>query len=75
MVQINIVARQTRTDQGMGEANQVMLHGNAIPVISDHNHATGVFVAGDNTSAAQQQGYLQFRRRILTRTVELRNLR
>jgi type IV pilus assembly protein PilW len=75
MVQINIVARQTRTDQGMGEANQVMLNTTTIPTISDHNHATGVFALGDNTSAAQQQAYMQFRRRILTRTVELRNQR
>ena len=75
MVQINIVARQTRADQGMGEANQVWVHGMTIPTISDHNHANGVFVAGDNTTPAQQQTYLQLRRRILTRTVELRNQR
>jgi type IV pilus assembly protein PilW len=75
MAQVNIVARQTRVDQGMGEANQVMVHSTTIPTISDHNHATGVFVAGDNTTPTQQQSYLQFRRRILTRTVELRNQR
>jgi type IV pilus assembly protein PilW len=75
MVQVNIVARQTRTDQGMGEGNQVMLHGTAIPIISDHNHANGVFALGDNATPAQQQAYFQFRRRILTRTVELRNQR
>ena len=75
MVQVSIVARQTRTDQGMGEANQVMVHSTAIPIVSDHNHATGVFVAGDNSTSAQQQSYFQFRRRLLTRTVELRNQR
>lgn len=75
MVQVTIVARQTRTDQGLGEANQVMLNSNSPLTISDHNHANGVFVAGDNSTTAQQQAYLQFRRRILTRTVELRNLR
>lgn len=75
MVQINIVARQTRTDQGMGEANQIMVHNMVIPTISDHNHANGVFAFGDNATPAQQQAYLQFRRRILTRTVELRNQR
>jgi type IV pilus assembly protein PilW len=75
MVQINIVARQTRTDQGMGEANQAMVHSIPIPTISDHNHANGVFAAGDNASPAQQQSYFQFRRRVLTRTVELRNQR
>lgn len=75
MVQISIVARQTRTDQGMGEANQIVVHNTVIPTISDHRHADGVFAMGDNASAAQQQAYLQFRRRILTRTVELRNQR
>ncbi len=75
LVQVTIVARQTRTDQGMGEANQVVLHNGGILTVSDHNHANGVFAAGDNASAAQQQAYLQFRRRILTRTVELRNQR
>ena len=75
MVQVTIVARQTRTDQGMGEANQTMVHSTAIPVISDHNHANGVFALGDNGTSAQQQSYFQFRRRILTRTIELRNQR
>ncbi|HWV47741.1 MAG TPA: PilW family protein [Nitrospira sp.] len=75
MVQVSIIARQTRTDQGMGEANQIVVHSTAIPTISDHNHATGVFALGDNNTAAQQQAYFQFRRRILSRTVELRNQR
>ncbi|MGQ0667376.1 MAG: PilW family protein [Nitrospiraceae bacterium] len=75
MVQVNIVARQTRNDQGVGEANQVMVNSTVIPTVSDHNHANGVFVLGDNATPAQQQSYLQFRRRILTRTVELRNQR
>jgi type IV pilus assembly protein PilW len=75
MVQVNIVARQTRNDQGVGEANQIMVNSTVIPTVSDHNHANGVFVLGDNATPAQQQSYLQFRRRILTRTVELRNQR
>lgn len=75
MVQISIVARETRTEQGMGEGNQVMVHGGPVPIVSDHNHATGVFTLGDNTTPAQLQAYQQFRRRILTRTVELRNQR
>ena len=75
MVQVNIVARQTTPDQGMGETNQTVVHSRPIPIISDHDHATGVFQAGDNATAAQQQAYLQFRRRILSRTVELRNQR
>ncbi len=75
MVQVTIVARQTRTDQGMGESNQIVVHSTTIPTISDHNHATGVFALGDNNTPAQQQAYFQFRRRILSRTVELRNQR
>jgi type IV pilus assembly protein PilW len=75
MVQISVVARETRTEQGMGEGNQVMVHGGPIPIVSDHNHATGVFALGDNATPAQQLAYQQFRRRILTRTVELRNQR
>ena len=75
LVQVNIVARETRADQGMGEANSTPVHSMTIPVISDHNHATGVFVLGDNASPAQQAAYFQFRRRILTRTIELRNQR
>jgi type IV pilus assembly protein PilW len=75
LVQVTIVARQTRTDQGMGEANSTPVHGGTFPVVSDHNHANGLFVGGDTSTAAQQADYFQFRRRILTRTVELRNQR
>jgi type IV pilus assembly protein PilW len=75
LVQVTIVARQTRADQGMGEANSTPVHGGTFPVVSDHNHANGLFVLGDTSTAAQQADYFQFRRRILTRTVELRNQR
>ena len=76
MVQVTIVARETRAEQGMGEGvSTVVRNTNTIPIVSDHNHATGVFALGDNTTPAQQQSYLQFRRRILSRTVELRNQR
>lgn len=76
MVQVSIVARQTRTDQGMGEGTVTLVQNtNTIPTISDHNHANGVFALGDNSTPAQQQAYLQFRRRTFTRTVELRNQR
>jgi type IV pilus assembly protein PilW len=76
MVQVTIVARQTQLDQGMGEGISTNVsNNNAITNVSDHNHATGVFAFGDNTTPAQQQAYLQFRRRVQTRTVELRNMR
>jgi type IV pilus assembly protein PilW len=75
LVQVNIVARQTRADQGMGEGQSTPLYATTFPVISDHNHANGLFALGDNASPAQQSAYFQFRRRILTRTIELRNQR
>jgi type IV pilus assembly protein PilW len=76
LAQVTLVARQTGLDQGSGETNQVQINSGVIPIVGgDHNHANGVFVAGDNATSAQQQAYLQFRRRILTRTVELRNQR
>lgn len=75
LVQVNVVARQTRADQGMGEGQSTPMHSTTFPVISDHNHANGLFALGDNSSAAQQAAYFQFRRRILTRTIELRNQR
>lgn len=76
LAQITLVARQTRVDQGGGEVNQVQINTGVIPTVGgDHNHANGVFVAGDNATPAQQQAYMQFRRRVLTRTVELRNQR
>ena len=76
MAQVTIVARQTQLDQGMGEGISTNVsNNNAITNVSDHNHATGVFALGDNTTPAQQQAYMQFRRRVQTRTVELRNLR
>jgi len=76
LVQVNIVAREKNTEQGTGEGNlMVVQNTSTIPTISDHNHATGVFALGDNGTPAQQQTYMQYRRRILTRTVELRNQR
>src|SRR5574337_1396695 len=76
MVQVSIVARQTRVDQGTGEGMSTLVQNtNTTPTISDHNHANGVFAVGDNGTPAQLQAYLQFRRRILSRTVELRNQR
>jgi type IV pilus assembly protein PilW len=76
LAQVTLVARQIRPDQGSGEANQVQINSGTIPIVGgDHNHANGVFAPGDNASPAQIQAYLQFRRRILTRTIELRNQR
>ena len=72
LVQMTIVGRQRRADQGFGESNRQTAQGTALQV-SDHLHSDGVFVAGDY--AALTPPYTSTRRRLLTRTIELRNLR
>ncbi len=66
LVQVNVVARQTVADRGFGEGRTAMT-ATAVPlVISDHNHAAD--------AAYDPVTYPQFRRRVLTRTVQTRNL-
>ena len=72
LAQVTIVGRQRRADQGFGESNQQSAQGMALQV-SDHLHSDGVFAAGD--FAALTPPYTSTRRRLLTRTIELRNLR
>jgi type IV pilus assembly protein PilW len=72
LAQLTIVGRQRRADQGFGESNQQTAQGMALQV-SDHLHSDGVFAAGD--FAALTPPYTSTRRRLLTRTIELRNLR
>jgi type IV pilus assembly protein PilW len=72
LAQVTIVGRQRRADQGFGESNQQTAQGTALRV-SDHLHSDGVFAAGD--FAALTPPYTSTRRRLLTRTIELRNLR
>ena len=72
LVQMTIVGRQRRADQGFGDRNQQTAQGTALQV-SDHLHSDGVFAAGDY--AALTPPYTSTRRRLLTRTIELRNLR
>lgn len=72
LVKIFIVARQTAADQGLGEANQAGVLTAAPLQVSDHNHANGVFASGDY--GALNPPYTQYRRRVLTRTVETRNI-
>jgi type IV pilus assembly protein PilW len=61
LVQVSIVARQLGSEQGLGEGTQAGVYSPPILQVSDHlmNFA----------------GSQQFRRRILTRTIELRNTR
>jgi type IV pilus assembly protein PilW len=72
LAQVTIVGRQRRADQGFGDSNQQTIQGAALQ-ISDHLHSDGVFVAGDY--ATVMPPYTSTRRRLLTRTIELRNLR
>jgi type IV pilus assembly protein PilW len=72
LAQLTIVGRQRRADQGFGESNQQSAQGTALQV-GDHLHSDGVFAAGD--FAALTPPYTSTRRRLLTRTIELRNLR
>lgn len=73
LVQITVVARQTDADLGLGEKQTTMALSSGPLQVSDHNHAQGLFVAGDLT--AMNPPYTQYRRRMLTRTVETRNQR
>ena len=72
LAQVTIVGRQRRADQGFGESNQETAQGTAFQV-SDHLHSDGVFAAGDYATLTPP--YTMTRRRLLTRTIELRNLR
>ncbi|MHC9062434.1 PilW family protein [Nitrospira sp. CMX1] len=73
LVQITVVARQTDADLGLGEKQTTMTLSSAPLQVSDHNHAQGLFTAGDLTT--MNPPYTQYRRRMLTRTVETRNQR
>ena len=72
LAQVTIVGRQRSADQGFGEVNQQTPQGTALQV-SDHLHSDGVFVAGDYATLTPP--YTMTRRRLLTRTIELRNLK
>lgn len=71
MVQATVVGRQRVADQGVGETNSQTIQSSQVLQVSDHNHAAGVFVAGD--FAALNPAYNSVRHRLFTRTVELRN--
>ncbi|MDE3042653.1 MAG: PilW family protein [Nitrospirota bacterium] len=72
LAQVTIVGRQRRADRGFGDSNQQTAQGTALQV-SDHLHSDGVFASGDYATLTPP--YTSTRRRLLTRTIELRNLR
>lgn len=67
LVQINVVARQTRSDERRLDGSQIGAQNVAGPiVVGDHNPS--------NDAGYSLATYQQFRRRVLTRTVQARNL-
>ncbi len=73
LVQVTVVARQTTVDQGLGEGRGAASLSPTALQVSDHNHNAGLFVGGD--FGALNPPYANYRRRIVTRTVETRNQR
>jgi len=67
LVQISIVARQLRNDQGLGEGQSTAVNAGPV-VVGDHN-PSNPGDAGFNLTT-----YQQIRRRVLIRTVDARNL-
>ncbi|MBH0202034.1 MAG: hypothetical protein HP496_06995 [Nitrospira sp.] len=72
LVQVNIVGRERSADQGVGEGIAAGRVVQAQPLqVSDHNHGAGLFAAGD--FAGLNPPYTSTRRRMFTRTIEVRN--
>jgi type IV pilus assembly protein PilW len=65
LVQVTIVARDSQASKGLSEGNAVPTN-SAPTVVSDHNP---IVDAGYNAATYQQQ-----RRRVLTKTIQVRNL-
>lgn len=75
MVQVSVVARQVRARmKGENVSKSTALVTGAPLVVQDHNHANGVFAAGDLGTPDAQLVYAQQQRRVLTRTLQLKNM-
>jgi type IV pilus assembly protein PilW len=66
LVLVSIVARDTRVGQGFGEGNSVMANTSGPMVVQDHDPSADL--------GYDAPTYQQFRRRLVTRTVEVRNI-
>ncbi|MBS0155489.1 MAG: prepilin-type N-terminal cleavage/methylation domain-containing protein [Nitrospira sp.] len=66
LVQVNIVSRQTSADLGVGEERNAGVQTAGPLTVSDHLHSTD--------PGYSPATYQQFRRRLLTRTVDARNI-
>ena len=66
LIQVSVVARQTGNEQGLSEMKNTPVNTTGAVVVGDHNPSND---AGFNLAT-----YQQVRRRVLTRTVDARNL-
>jgi type IV pilus assembly protein PilW len=66
LVQVTIVARDSQPSKGLSDNNSLPINSVASVIVSDHNPIAD---AGYNATTYQQQ-----RRRVLTRTIQVRNL-
>lgn len=66
LVQVTIVARDSQPSKGLSEGNSVPVNSAPSVIVSDHDPSVD---AGYNAATYQQQ-----RRRVLTRTIQVRNL-
>jgi type IV pilus assembly protein PilW len=73
LAQVIVVGRQRSADQGLAEVRKQTTQTSAALQVSDHLHSDGVFVSGDYATLTPP--YSSTRRRLLMRTIELRNLR
>ena len=68
LVRVTVVAREAQNEQGFGEGTVAQANTAGPVIVEDHNPST----PGDPGYVAAT--YRQFRRRIITRTVEVRNI-
>lgn len=66
LIQVSVVGRQVADDQGFGESANGKAMSSSALTVSDHNHTID---AGYSATT-----YSQYRRRVLTKTVETRNV-
>ena len=66
LVLVSIVARETRAGQGFGEGNSVMANTIGPMIVQDHDPSADPGYAAST--------YQPFRRRLVTRTIEVRNI-
>ena len=76
LAQVTVVGRQLGTAMGAESAGQGAraIFSPSPLVVHDHNHADGVFAAGDLAAAGALTTYQRQQRRVLTRIVQLKNM-